>query len=54
MEEYTTKTIQYGACTIIIQRPILTPAERAKREKQVQANLESTLKDHYIRKERKA
>lgn len=54
MEEYTTKTIQYGTCTIIIQRPILTPAERAKREKQVRVNLENTLKDYYIRKERKA
>lgn len=54
MEDYTTKVIQYGACTIIIRRPILTQAERARREKQVQVNLESTLKNHYIRKERKA
>jgi hypothetical protein len=54
MEEYTTKTVQFGACTIVIQRPILAQAERDKREKQVQATLSSTLRDYYIRKDRKA
>lgn len=54
MEEYTTQTVQYGACTIVIQRPILTETERSKREKQVQATLSSTLRDYYIRKDRKA
>jgi hypothetical protein len=34
-EGYRTKTIQYGNCTIEINRPILTPEERAKREAEV-------------------
>ena len=33
--EYTTKTIQVGNCTVIIQRPILTEEERKKAEEKV-------------------
>lgn len=51
---YRTKTVQYGNCTIIIERPILTPAEQAKREAQVKATLERALRDHINRKEKKA
>ena len=32
---YITKTIEYGSCTITIHRPILSQAEREKRERQV-------------------
>jgi hypothetical protein len=34
-EGYRTKTIQMGNCTIEIHRPILTPDEQRKREKQI-------------------
>ena len=34
-EGYRTKVIQVGNCTIEIKRPILTDAERIKRENQV-------------------
>ena len=33
--EYTTKTIQVGNCTVIINRPILTDEERKKAEENV-------------------
>ncbi len=32
---YRTKIIKYGNCTIEINRPILTPEERQKREAEV-------------------
>ena len=37
MEEtkYTTRTMQVGNCTVIIQRPILTDEERKKAEARV-------------------
>lgn len=34
-EGYRTKTIKMGNCTIEIHRPILTPEEQRKREKQI-------------------
>ena len=34
-EGYRTKVIKVGNCTIEINRPILTPEEQKKREKQV-------------------
>ena len=46
---YREKTIQRGAVTIIVRRPILGAAEQAKREKHVQDTLASVLRD-YIRK----
>jgi hypothetical protein len=33
--EYTTKTLQVGNCTVIIQTPILTDEERKKAEERV-------------------
>ena len=39
--EYTTQIIQHGKFTIHILRPILTPEERAKREKAVVDTLTS-------------
>lgn len=37
--EWTTKTLQHGACTIIIRRPVLTEQDRAKRVRQAQDTL---------------
>ena len=34
-EGYRTKTIRVGNCTVHIHRPILEPAEQAKREDEV-------------------
>lgn len=48
---YRTKTVQYGNCTIIIERPILSPAEQAKREAHVKATTERALRDYFMRKE---
>ena len=51
---YLTKTLQHGNCTIIINRPILDPAEQKKREQQLCRDLERGLQDYYARKGRKA
>jgi len=51
---YRCKTIKKGNCTIIIYRPILTPEEQAKREKQVMDTLESVMREELIRKGQKA
>lgn len=48
---YRTKTIQYGSCTIIVERPILTETEQTKREAQVKATVERALRDYITRKE---
>ena len=41
MEEtkYATRTMQLGSCTIIINRPILTEAERVKAEARIKQAL---------------
>ena len=44
-EGYRTKVIQVGNATIEINRPILTPDEQAKRERQVTEALRSFGKD---------
>lgn len=49
---YQVKTIQHGACTIQVLRPILDEKERQKREAHVKAVAERVLSDYYIRKER--
>lgn len=51
---YRVKTIQHGACTIQILRPILDEKEQAKREAHAKTVAERVLRDYYIRKERKA
>lgn len=53
MEEYTTKTIHHGSCTIILQRPILTSTEQAKRERAAQKTLENVMREYIRRKEAK-
>lgn len=42
---YRSKTVQLGAATIIIHRPILTQQETESREKQVKALLVASMKD---------
>ncbi len=46
---YREKTIQRGAATIAILRPVLTDDERARREQHAREVLGSVLRD-YIRK----
>lgn len=48
---YRTKTLRHGNCTIIVHRPILTPEETAKREQEVLAAMEITMKNYIARKE---
>lgn len=48
---YRTKTLLHGNCTIIINRPILDPAEQKKREEQVSMGIAMGLRDYLIRKE---
>lgn len=52
MSDSTTKTIQHGAVTIIIHRPVLDEKERAKREQQVKDTTASVMRDYLKRKER--
>lgn len=49
-----TKTLQHGSATIIVHRPQLTPAERAKREKAVKDTMTLTMRAYLARKEGKA
>jgi hypothetical protein len=51
---YLTKTIQHGNCTIIINRPNLSPAEEAKREAQIVRDLERALQNYVWKKEPEA
>jgi hypothetical protein len=48
---YREKTIQKGAATIIIRRPILDGDEQVKRERAVQNVLSNALTDYIKRKE---
>lgn len=51
MSEWTTQTLQYGAVTIIVHRPVLTERERAKREQQAKSALLGVMRDYYKREE---
>ena len=51
MSEWTTQTLQYGAATIIVRRPVLTDLERTKREQQVKSTLNGVMRDYYKREE---
>ena len=48
---YLTKTIQYGNCTIIINRPNLSPSEEKKREEQVALYVSNALRSYLRAKE---
>ena len=54
MNGYTTKTLQYGNCTIRIHRPILTDQERERREEQIREDLTTAMAQIYRRKEQTA
>ena len=47
---YREKTVQRGAATIIIRRPILDPVEQAKREKQATIALEAAMRSYIYRR----
>ena len=47
---YREKTVQCGAATIIIRRPILDPIEQAKREKQATIALEAAMRSYIYRR----
>lgn len=49
---YATKTMKYENCTIIVNRPILSPEEQKKREEEVSLGLAMVLRDYVLRKER--
>ena len=51
MSEWTTQTLQYGAATIIVHRPVLTDRERSKREQQVKSAMQGVMRDYYKREE---
>ena len=43
--EYTTRTIKVNGCTLIINRPVLTDAERKKAEQRIIDALKGYRKD---------
>ena len=47
---YLTKTLKHNNCTIIINRPILSPEEQKKREAQVIKEAEYALSNYAFRK----
>ena len=49
---YATKTLQYKNCTIIVNRPILSPEEQKKREEQVSMGIAMVVRDYELRKGR--
>lgn len=48
---YMVKTIVVGRVTVDILRPILTPEERAKREKQIMSSIARTMAPYLMRKD---
>jgi len=48
---YVEKTMQHGACTIVVFRPILDPKEREKREKRAALELERGLREYIMKKQ---
>lgn len=51
MYDRTTETLRVGAATIIVHRPVLCDAERAKREQRTRDTLGAVMRDYYKRKE---
>ena len=49
---YATKTLKFENCTVIVNRPILSPEEQKKREEEVGNGLAMVLRDYKLRKER--
>ena len=51
MEWEEPRVIKHGSYKIVIHRPILSKQERAKREDQIKASLESVMRTYTQRKE---
>ena len=51
MEWEEPRVIKHGSCTLVIHRPKLSKHERAKREDQIKASLESVMRTYTQRKE---
>ena len=49
---YATKILKFENCTVIVNRPILSPEEQKKREEEVGNGLAMVLRDYKLRKER--
>ena len=52
MDKYIeTNRIKLDGCTVIINRPVLTDDERAKREQSISESLGRVVADYYTRRE---
>lgn len=49
MSEWSTVTLKHGSATIIVRRPVLSEAERLKREKQAAEVLGYTMQGYLKR-----
>ena len=49
---YLSKTLKYNNCTIIINRPFLTPEEQKKREKEVIRDVSFPLSKYIFKKQK--
>ena len=48
-EPFYSKTYKYDNCTVVVNRPVLTPEERKKREKQIADAVASMYRNIYSR-----
>ena len=48
-EQFYSKTYKYDNCTVVVNRPVLTPEERKKREKQIMSTIDRIYRDMYNR-----
>ena len=48
-EQFYSKTYEYGSCTVVVNRPVLTLEERKKREQQIMNGVASVYRDIYRR-----
>lgn len=48
---YMTQTVVVGRITVEVLRPILTPEERAKREKEIMGSIARTMAPYFRKKE---
>ena len=48
-KQFYSRTIKNGNCTIVLNRPVLTPEERKKREQQIMDGIAKVFQDIYRR-----
>lgn len=48
-EQFYSKTYEYGSCTVVVNRPVLTPEERKKREQQIMNGVANIYRDMFRR-----